>query len=519
MSRRVTKSEQVTVIPATTESIEAGLRDFLLKSGAGSMLCEASTGSNKRNSFSAESPSLPPILKEVLAPMHSSTADGSQHSDSNHEQARLMESLASEVVRHQNRNRGSQKLVSGTQFRMPQKEPIVCVQCDSLDKQLKKSKETNRVLRLQISRLEEKMHDMRKSRPEVENGHISNAIENDSIHDEYRLLSRRYDASEAELAALKKKLIDLDQEKVRVDCLLLTALTDNNDLKTEFDKFKDSIKAIQIDKDALERELNGERTALAHEKESHARYIAQSHLDLERSRATCQSLSEELQVARGSLDAKTSDSMAMERTIQAQGIQIRSLEVDRDKLKERLNQINEEASKAQSQSTAANNQAMDLADALRAAEALAQELQTSSNVAREECALANAEIKKLRIDNRQGELKQMELIRRMTADSESTQKALEKAITASVRLCVVAPTVNVHIPDKKMNLKSSVSDVTLREFLSKEVLEKYTFLFKQRQENASPEEGRSIQQWVEQMLRNMQTAIEQHVYKAIEGSM
>ena len=165
----------------------------------------------------------------------------------------------------------------------------------------------------------------------------------------------------------------------------------------------------------------------------------------------------------------------------------------------------------------------------------------SSNVAREECALANAEIKKLRQDNRQGELKQMELIRRMTADSESTQKALEKAITASVRLCVVAPTVNVHIPDKKMNLKSryfnfcflfepilllliflmcfSVSDVTLREFLSKEVLEKYTFLFKQRQENASPEEGRSIQQWVEQMLRNMQTAIEQHVYKAIEGSM
>jgi hypothetical protein len=58
----------------------------------------------------------------------------------------------------------------------------------------------------------------------------------------------------------------------------------------------------------------------------------------------------------------------------------------------------------------------------------------------------------------------------------------------------------------------------LKEFLSTEVLAKYTFLFKQRGENASPEDGVSIQAWVEQMLKNMQTAIEAHVYRAIEGS-
>ena len=47
-----------------------------------------------------------------------------------------------------------------------------------------------------------------------------------------------------------------------------------------------------------------------------------------------------------------------------------------------------------------------------------------------------------------------ELMKRMTKESENTKKALEKAITASVRLCVVAPTVNVHVSDKKLKFKS-----------------------------------------------------------------
>ena len=95
-------------------------------------------------------------------------------------------------------------------------------------------------------------------------------------------------------------------------------------------------------------------------------------IDREQTLGACKSLEEELQIVRTSLDSKTTDVVALERTIQTQGMQIKSLEVERDKLKERLHQINEEASKAQNQSQAANNQAMDLADALRVAETLAQ---------------------------------------------------------------------------------------------------------------------------------------------------
>lgn len=47
-----------------------------------------------------------------------------------------------------------------------------------------------------------------------------------------------------------------------------------------------------------------------------------------------------------------------------------------------------------------------------------------------------------------------DLMRRMSNDSENTKKALEKAISASVRLCVVAPTVNVHVSDKKLKFKA-----------------------------------------------------------------
>jgi hypothetical protein len=40
------------------------------------------------------------------------------------------------------------------------------------------------------------------------------------------------------------------------------------------------------------------------------------------------------------------------------------------------------------------------------------------------------------------------------AETETHKRALEKAITSSVRLCVVAPTVNVQVNDVKHKFKS-----------------------------------------------------------------
>jgi len=46
-----------------------------------------------------------------------------------------------------------------------------------------------------------------------------------------------------------------------------------------------------------------------------------------------------------------------------------------------------------------------------------------------------------------------ELMRRMEAEKDEVKKVVEKAIVSSVRLCVVAPTVNVHIPEKKLKFQ------------------------------------------------------------------
>lgn len=111
------------------------------------------------------------------------------------------------------------------------------------------------------------------------------------------------------------------------------------------------------------------------------------------------------------------------------------------------------------------------------------------------------------------------LTKRIQTESEHSRRELERAITSSVRLCVVAPTVNVHLGDRKLRFnKSGVTEQTLRAFIHDEVLSQYSCLFKQREENKSPDGETSIQVWVQKMLDKMQHAIEQHVNAAIDNS-
>ena len=80
---------------------------------------------------------------------------------------------------------------------------------------------------------------------------------------------------------------------------------------------------------------------------------------------------------------------------------------------------------------------------------------------------------------------------------------MEKAITGSVKLCVVAPTVNVHVANKKLKFKSGLSHQALNDFLNTEILTKYSFLYKQKQDNSSPEGG-DLESFLQQMLQQMQ---------------
>ena len=71
------------------------------------------------------------------------------------------------------------------------------------------------------------------------------------------------------------------------------------------------------------------------------------------------------------------------------------------------------------------------------------------------------------------------LAQRMTQESEGHQRAMEAALSSAIRLCVVAPTVNVHVADSRLKFRASITDASLRNFLTQDVLQKYTFLYHQ----------------------------------------
>ena len=67
------------------------------------------------------------------------------------------------------------------------------------------------------------------------------------------------------------------------------------------------------------------------------------------------------------------------------------------------------------------------------------------------------------------------------------------------------------------SLLSRLSESALRDFLNTEVLEKYSFLFKQKADNTAPN-GSDLETWLQKMLSQMQSSIETHVNSAMDGS-
>lgn len=64
-------------------------------------------------------------------------------------------------------------------------------------------------------------------------------------------------------------------------------------------------------------------------------------------------------------------------------------------------------------------------------------------------------------------------------------------------------------------IHNSVPEEELNNFLRKEVLSKYTFLFRQEIENASPQSGIELQNFMQTALSEMQSVIEGHIHTAM----
>ena len=106
------------------------------------------------------------------------------------------------------------------------------------------------------------------------------------------------------------------------------------------------------------------------------------------------------------------------------------------------------------------------------------------------------------------------------AAEEAKKKAMEMTLQSMVRLCVVAPTVNVHLnvpgggsaaaDDATEECKAPLPRERIKRIIERNILPLFTRIFIQDQEGLAPN-GEQLDTWLEQMLTEMQGSIESHL--------
>lgn len=96
------------------------------------------------------------------------------------------------------------------------------------------------------------------------------------------------------------------------------------------------------------------------------------------------------------------------------------------------------------------------------------------------------------------------------AKQEAKKEALEKTLQSMVRLCVVAPTVNVHFNNQQASCKAPMPSSRIKHIIQDDVLPNFTSLFLQMEEGVSAN-GNRLDAWLEEMLAEMQKSIQAHL--------
>lgn len=177
------------------------------------------------------------------------------------------------INKEQNKGRNSQKLVSGSQFRNTTKLSMGrCEQCFIFDKVNKKHKETIRGLRLQIARLEEQNHDLRRHKgdpghhPSIKSSSSLTSVlvndEEESNPEDIEFLANKCETYEADLAKMKKMLLyertlneglrkTLDETRTGLREELATAQAENIKLREDYQRERDKRETLQTSNDEL----------------------------------------------------------------------------------------------------------------------------------------------------------------------------------------------------------------------------------------------------------------------------
>ena len=412
--------------------------------------------------------------------------------------------------------------VCGSQFKSNLKTVIKCKFCDELKFSLKNQKDVNRRLKIklqkfqenekyqkesqkitellfshsgtgkdanEVERLNRQMEDLSRtakdSKEQSESllkqmGELRNKYEQalSKGHMELKSLNERLDRTSEELDlaykskdTLFKQKTSLEENNRKLQELLSAAVTvDTSGLK-ELENLRQQTDSLAIERTDLQDEIKKLKTSISRQ----SNQVVQDKAEVQRLQAA-------LQVA---LEEKKSTTQVLEESLG----KVRDMETLRENLSLAL----------QEERTAVRNtiiQSKNLESELCQAKAEKGELLKELEELRSKVTILNEE---------------------MTKERETSTKNLEKAISQSVRLVVVAPSVNVNVANNKVEVKSTISEENLRTFLE-ELLREYSLLYKQENSDLGPDNKTPINQWLSELLGKMQESIEQHVQAATAGS-
>jgi DNA repair exonuclease SbcCD ATPase subunit len=443
---------------------------------------------------------------------------GANESPSPNNNQEMIEALKGDIMNlqhalHNERNKGqSSNKVAGAQFRMGGKE-LPCENCGSLNQSLKKSKETVRSLKLQLDRLQDKYVGLRKSKS------FDDSMPTMDDTGDMAALRQRSDEYEIEISRLRKAAKSDQLTIEQLQKMLLDWQLKDEENRSRLSAQQEAEERFEVMHEEQLRIIDKLRADMG----TYQLQLEAAELKLSRSQRGSEN-AEEMSIEIMKLKEHLTEADSDRENLAAQLAHVRRELEEANARVEATENSRQAAVKAKDEMTALRERAAkECVEAKEATQLAQKELQEKEQ---ERASMANElhenKGKIIELANENVALMQeVSRVRRMLQDQEEakaeTQAALERAIAQSVRLCVVAPTVNVHVSDKKMKFRGGLEDKNLKKFLDQEILEKYSLMFKQSSEGTAPDGSTSIQGWLHKLLGEMQKSIEMHVNNAMNS--
>jgi len=283
--------------------------------------------------------------------------------------------------------------------------------------------------------------------------------------------------------------------------------------------------------DALKRELDAQRKAAAAvgmklAAEAQSRVAESERAD--QAEAARRTLEQELNRLREALAAMQRELAAKEkelarlRSMAKKGMSSAGdLKSDLERLKNKLGVAQAECAAVREQLEVMMQRARDAEMALNKKKTASKMMEAELKRCEKDLGMEQTISEKLRSELAEAAKRMAALKANMREATQRARKeALESSLQSMVRLCVVAPTVNVHFNSQEHACKAPMPASRIRGIIENDVLPNFTSLFLQLEEGKA-QDGSKLDLWLEDMLAEMQRSIQSHladVFKEQSGS-